>query len=175
MARAQNGDSEAYRRLLLAVAPYARSFAARCHRDPADVEDAVQDILTTVHAIRHTYDPTRPFAPWFVTIANRRLVDRLRRQGRVHAREVPLAPEHETFSAARTNLDDEAPDSRALRELVAALPPGQRTAIELLKIRELSLKEVSTTTGMSVTALKVATHRALRSLRQMLANENRDL
>jgi RNA polymerase sigma-70 factor (ECF subfamily) len=48
------------------------------------------------------------------------------------------------------------------------LPPGQRQAVELLKLRELSLKEASALTGMSIGALKVATHRAIASLRRTL-------
>ena len=63
MARAQDGDAGSYRQLLESITPYLRSRAARCHRDPSDIEDAVQDILLTVHAMRATYDPMRPSAP----------------------------------------------------------------------------------------------------------------
>src|SRR5712692_8653202 len=99
MARAQDGDGAAYHRLLQDIVPYLCSLAARQHRDPNDVEDAVQDILLTIHSIRQTYDPARPFGPWLVTIANRRLVDRLRLQGRLRSRETALTAEHETFWA----------------------------------------------------------------------------
>ena len=174
MARAQTGDGGAYRRLLNDIAPYLRLLAARCHRDASDVEDAVQDILLTVHAIRQIYDPTRPFGPWLVTIANRRLIDRLRRQGRLRARETPLAPEHETFPAEPSNLDDEMSDRRELVEAIKGLPQSQRKAIELLKLKEMSLKEASGATGMSITALKVATHRALASLRQILSKRRQN-
>jgi RNA polymerase sigma-70 factor (ECF subfamily) len=174
MARAQNGDGEAYRRLLEDVAPYLRSLAVRRHRDPSDVEDAVQDILLTVHAVRQTYDPTRPFGPWLVTIANRRLVDRLRRQGRLRSRETALTAAHETFPASQANIDQEMSDRRELEAALDNLPPGQRQAVRLLKLEELSLKEAAAATGMSVAALKVATHRALKSLREMLSHRNND-
>src|SRR5258708_7108406 len=174
MARAQNGDGEAYRRLLEAVTPYLRSLAARRHRDPSDAEDAVQDVLLTIHAIRQTYDPTRPFGPWLVTIANRRLVDRLRRQGRLRSRETALTAEHETFPATQANKDTEISDRRELETALKGLPAGQRQAIRLLKLEEMSLKEAAAATGMSVTALKVTTHRALKSLRKMLSNRNED-
>src|SRR5258708_1119219 len=95
MARAREGDRTAYQRLLQEITPYLRSLAARRHRDRSDVEDAVQDVLLTVHSIRQTYDPARPFAPWLVAIANRRFIDRLRRQGRTRDRETPLTAEHE--------------------------------------------------------------------------------
>src|SRR6266581_7591922 len=105
MARAQEGDGAAYRRLLEEVTPYLGALAARWHRDANDVEDAVQDVLLTVHSIRHAYDPARPFGPWLAAIANRRFVDRVRRQGRVRARETPLTIEHETFSGPPANIE----------------------------------------------------------------------
>ena len=167
MAHAQGGDQAAYGRLLEEIAPYVRSLAAKCHRDSSDIEDSVQDVLLTVHAVRHTYDPTRPFGPWLVAIANRRITDRLRRQGRSTARETPLTDEHETFAAPETNYQESASNDRALREAIERLPQGQRDAIRLLKLQEMSLKEAAITSGMSVAALKVATHRAMKNLRKM--------
>jgi RNA polymerase sigma factor (sigma-70 family) len=167
MARAQEGDGAAYHRLLQEITPYLRSLAIRRHRDANDAEDSVQDVLLTLHSIRQTYDPTRPFAPWLVAIANRRFIDRLRRQGRTRKREIPLAAEHETFCEPTANLD-ERPDKRELEGMVNNLPPAQQNAVRLLKLRELSLKEAAAVSGMSITSLKVNTHRALKSLRKML-------
>lgn len=174
MARAQDGDGDAYRRLLQEVTPYLRSLAIRRHRDLSDVEDAVQDILLTIHAIRQTYDTARPFRPWLVTIANRRLIDRLRRQARLRSRETALTAAHETFPASQTNIDQELSDRHELEAALDKLPPGQRQAIRLLKLEELSLKEAAVASGISVAALKVATHRALRSLRKLLPNRSDD-
>lgn len=171
MAHAQDGDRSAYQRLLREITPYLRSLAARRHRDPSDVEDAVQDILLTVHAIRHTFDPTRPFGPWLVTIANRRFIDRLRRQGRRRDRETPLTPEHETFSEPQANLE-ERPDRGELEKAIDELPPMQRKAVQLLKLKEMSLKEASTTSGMSIASLKVNMHRAVKSLRKILGDRS---
>ncbi|MBA7466468.1 hypothetical protein ES703_43058 [subsurface metagenome] len=171
MARAQDGDRAAYHRLLQEIAPYLRALAVRRHRDPHDVEDAVQDILLTVHSIRHTYDPTRPFGPWLLTIANRRLVDRLRSQGRRRNRETALMPEHETFSEPQANLE-EGPDRRELVKAIDDLPPMQRQALRLLKLKEMSLKEASTVSGMSITSLKVNAHRAMKSLRKILGDRS---
>jgi RNA polymerase sigma factor (sigma-70 family) len=173
MARAQGGDREAYGRLLEDVAPYLRSIAARHFQNPGDVEDVVQEVLLTVHAVRHTYDPTRPFGPWLVAIANRRVVDSLRRQGRSRAREVALEAEHETFAAPQANLAEAASDGRVLRDAVEQLPPGQRDAIRMLKLQEMSLKEAAAVSGMTVAALKVATHRAVKSLRKMFGRQDR--
>ncbi len=172
MARAQDGDAEAYRRLLVAIAPYLQSLARRHHRNPGDVEDTVQDVLLTVHAIRHTYDPHRPFGPWLVAIAKRRIIDRLRGQGRTRAREVALDREHETFCAPETNLGEADWNKRVLSDAIERLPPGQREAVRLLKLQEMSLQQAAAASGISVAALKVAMHRALKNLRKMLTKSD---
>jgi RNA polymerase sigma-70 factor (ECF subfamily) len=169
MARAQDGDTVAYLRLLQEITPYLRSLVRRWHKDHWDVEDTVQDILLTLHAIRHTYDPSRPFGPWLVGIANRRAIDRLRRRGRQVLREAPLTAEHEATAAASDNNDDVL-DKHRLTEALGGLPPIQRTAVDLLKLKEMSLKEASDATGLSIASLKMATHRALRNLRSLLSD-----
>lgn len=168
MARAQEGDSEAYRHLLEQITPYLRVLAIRRIGNRSDAEDAVQDILLTIHTVRHTYDPTRPFVPWLVAIASRRIIDGLRRRGRHHAHEAPLDQEYETLSVPEANLQEEPTDANMLRAAVSRLPAGQRDAIQMLKLEEMSLKEAAASSGMSVAALKTATHRALKSLRKML-------
>jgi RNA polymerase sigma-70 factor (ECF subfamily) len=40
----------------------------------------------------------------------------------------------------------------------------------MVKLKDMSLKEAAAASGSSVGALKVATHRALASLRKMLTN-----
>ncbi|MFC5519926.1 sigma-70 family RNA polymerase sigma factor [Polaromonas jejuensis] len=168
MARAQGGDRDAYRRLLEAITPYLRALAARRIGNRSDLEDTVQDILLTVHTVRHTYDPALPFGPWLLTIAKRRIVDGLRRQERSSAHELPIELEHETLWASHANLQEEAADARVLREAIEHLPAGQRDAIRMLKLEEMSLQEASAASAMSVVSLKVATHRALKKLRAMI-------
>jgi RNA polymerase sigma-70 factor (ECF subfamily) len=53
------------------------------------------------------------------------------------------------------------------------LPLGQRQAVELLKLKELSLKEASKVSGMTVASLKVSMHRALKILRAEMAGDNK--
>ena len=171
MARGQVGDRESYRRLLEQITPYLRSVAQKSHRNKSDVEDAVQDVLLTIHAIRATYDPTRPFGPWLLAIANRRIIDGLRKQGRRRLRETVLTPEHDSMPMALENVYEKLDDQQLDRAL-KGLSPGQRQAIELLKLKEMSLKEVATATGLSIAALKITTHRALKNLRKILNDKD---
>ncbi|WNC93150.1 sigma-70 family RNA polymerase sigma factor [Paraburkholderia sp. FT54] len=167
MASAQTGDQEAYRRLLQDITPYLRALAARHIRNADDIEDTVQDVLLTVHSVRRTYDPSRPFGPWLVAIANRRIVDGLRRRGRVYAHESSEENGLETFAADEANLQEEAMNARLVREAIEQLPVGQRDAMRMLKLEEMSLHDAAAASGTSVAALKVATHRAMKRLREM--------
>jgi len=73
MAAAQSGDPGSYARLLHEILPHVRLIAGRHHSTPDRVEATVCDVLVTVHRVRHTYDPARPFIQWLDAIAARRL------------------------------------------------------------------------------------------------------
>lgn len=172
MASGQTGDGAAYRVLLVEVTPWIRASARAMLRDMAEAEDAVQDALLTLHQVRHTYDPTRPFKPWLATVAKRRILDRMDGARRRLSRHAPVeAAENvasETFSAHGPNTQEQGLRADELRAAIAKLPKGQRQALELLKLQEKSLAEAAAETGLSITALKVATHRAMISLRKLM-------
>lgn len=174
MCAAQDGDSAAYLRLLSEIAPILRRLVRRQRPflQTADVEDVVQDILLSLHAVRATYDPERPFMPWLLAIARNRLVDSARKYVRRAGNEVSVAEYPETFSDDQTNMLDGYGDAEALRNAIADLPRGQRQAVEMLKLREMSLKEAAAASGMSIAALKVAVHRGVNALRRLMNVED---
>lgn len=129
----------------------------------------VQDTLLTLHRVRQTYDPQRPFSPWLASIAARRGIDGLRRRSRVARYEVSTEVQsYETFADPAANSDIEALGAtEALEQLLQRLPPRQRQALEAMKLKELSLREAAAVSGQSVGALKVNTHRAIKALRAL--------
>lgn len=172
MEAAQAGDADAYLMLLREISPRVRQVVwRRCGlRAPDAIDDLVQDVLLSVHVARASYDSRRPFFPWLLAIVRNRVADGARRYARHAAHEVRVEDLDVTFADLAANSPSEpVGDIRALRSVVQALPQRQRDAIELLKLREFSLKEGAAATGMSVGALKVATHRAMAALRRMLA------
>jgi RNA polymerase sigma-70 factor (ECF subfamily) len=174
MLAAQRGDADAYAALMQELAARVRRIVRhrRAFLEHADIEDLVQDVLLSVHAVRATYDTTRPFIPWLLAIIRNRLADAARRYARHGAREVVVDDVDVTFFSESTNaMTTTYGDPEALREAIADLPAGQRSAIELLKLRELSLKEAAAVSGSSVGALKVATHRAMDALRRRLKKD----
>ncbi|WP_036261738.1 sigma-70 family RNA polymerase sigma factor [Methylocapsa aurea] len=172
MRAAQQGDRAAYHSLLFELAPFIRGAIGRRWGRFEGIEDLVQDVLLSMHSVRHTYDPQRPFTPWLMAIARHRMADNARRYVRKVRNEVNVDEWPETFSAHEPNYLDEGPgDVQSLREAIAKLPVGQRQAVEMLKLQEMSLKGASAASGQSVAALKVAMHRALKALRAALGEE----
>ena len=171
MRKAQDGNQAAYASLLREVLPILkRVVQARLGFLPVmDREDLVQDIMMSLHAARATYDPARPFKPWLMTIAHNRMVDQARRNSRRMANEVTVDEyPADVADADASAAADRYGDPEELRRAIKVLPKGQRSAIELLKLREMSLKEASQATGMSISALKVSVHRAIKTLRGSL-------
>ena len=171
MGAAQAGDPDAYLQLLRRITPRIRQIVGRRRgfAGKEDVEDLVQEILLSLHAVRATYDPAHPFMPWLLAIARNRLADGARRYARQAAHEVRSEHPAVTFADTAANNDLEGfGDREALAHAIRSLPRGQREAIELLKLKELSLKEAAAATGLSIGALKVATHRAMTALRRRL-------
>jgi RNA polymerase sigma-70 factor (ECF subfamily) len=169
MQAAQAGDSRAYQTLLRECLPLLRAVCRQRLREPAEVEDAVQDTLLTLHRVRHTYDPARPFRPWIAAIADRRALDRLRSLARRRGREADLEAARHMGVAGDAEARLLSAD---LRSAVQDLPESQRQALQLTKIEALSLAEASERSRMSIGALKVATHRAVQSLRRKLGSES---
>jgi RNA polymerase sigma-70 factor (ECF subfamily) len=177
MQQAQAGDSVAYASLLQLVTVRVRQMigARRRGLSQEHVEDLAQDVLLSLHAARATYDPARPFGPWLSAIVRYRLADAARRYARQAAHEVAVADPAVTFGERSANsVADDAPgDVTLLAEAIQTLSPGQRQAIELLKLQDMSLKEASAATGLSQGALKLATHRAMTALRRALHRPER--
>lgn len=169
MHAAQAGQTRAYDQLLRAILPELRGFTRRRLSDAAEAEDAVQDTLLAIHALRHTFDPGRPFRPWLLAIARRRVIDRLRRSAPRRRHEVVL-DETVADAAAAGGPDAERLAMQAeLRRAVAALPAAQRQALTMAKLEDTPLADIAAATGRSVAALKVATHRGIASLRHWMA------
>jgi len=171
MVEAQNGDRLAYEGLLRQVAALAQAFVRRRIGDVAWSDDVVQESLVALHRARHTYDPARPFVPWLYAIVQNRLVDALRVQRRRVLRE--LDPDRTPEPICQPPQERDAL-VRDVRRAVASLPDNQRKVIELLKLEELSVREVAARLGMSESNVKVTAHRGYRALRRKIEESRAD-
>lgn len=169
MERAQAGDQSAYTRLLKALVPVIRSQVRKQLADDALTEDVIQDVLLTLHRVRHTYDPAYPFLPWLMAIISARTVDALRRRGRHQRWEVTddhLAETSAPLTPPRQDSQEE------LAGYLRQLPSRQREIVEHVHLREMSLTEAAAHNNLSVAAVKSLLHRALTNLRRFGAHHD---
>jgi RNA polymerase sigma-70 factor (ECF subfamily) len=171
LSEAQRGDAGAYRLFLASVTPFVRALARKRMWSEDLAEDVLQDVLLTVHRVRHTYEPGRPVKPWLAAITVRRAIDATRRRGRTGSREVHNEAAYETFPDPGANRQEAGDPARTLAGMTSGLSPGQKEAVELVKLREMSLAEASAASGQSVASLKVNIHRAIKKMRLNLAKD----
>ncbi len=158
------GDAAAYRNMLSEAARLLRGYyARRLGAGAADVEDLVQETLIAMHTRRATYDTSQPLTPWLHAIARYKLIDHLRRTKRRPA--VPLDEAADLFDPSD---HESATAKRDVEKLVSGLPERAQGLVRDVKIEGKSIEQVGAERGMSDSAVKVAVHRAMRSLSAML-------
>jgi RNA polymerase sigma-70 factor (ECF subfamily) len=168
MTAAQAGDRFAYTAFLKEAATFIRVIARRYHRDAGAVEDVVQETLLSLHRVRQTYEPGRAVEPWVAAIAKARAIDALRARQRRSAVEAEAPSTMDEIADTTASPDARHEAQAEVAAALAALPMGQRAAVRMLKIEELSLAEASERSGHSVPALKSLLHRAMLTLRSTL-------
>jgi RNA polymerase sigma factor (sigma-70 family) len=165
LARAANrGDNAAYERFLRAITPVLRSVvrAKGGHLGPEHCEDILQDVLLAIHLKRHTWHEDAPIRPWLYAIARHKVVDAFRARGtRVN---VPIDDFLEVLPAT------DAPDPLEARDMDRVLDQLDPRMADLLRgfgQRGESTTDLAQRLQMSEGAVRVALHRALKSLAKL--------
>ena len=163
------GDDDAfaalYRRTQPVVLRYLRAITA------LDCEDiAAETWLSVVRDIRTFHGDESQFRAWLLTIARHRMIDTGRaaaRRPRSSDTEVDAAP----LVVARDAADDavERMGTAAAIALVATLPPDQAEAVTLRIVAGLDVARTAELMNRTPGAVRVLTHRGLRTLRARLA------
>jgi RNA polymerase sigma-70 factor (ECF subfamily) len=174
MRAARRGDDAEYARLLGEMAGVLRAFVRRrlsgLGLSPHDAEDVVQEALIAIHAKRATWDETRPILPWVHAIARYKTLDAARRRGR--ARRLTVDAPAEDFAEIVAAPEGPPPGAEAdAQRLLAALPDGQRKAVEAVALDGLSAAEAGEKLGMNAGAVRVALHRGLKRLARLGGND----
>ena len=168
MAAAHRGDKRLYERLLTELAPVIERYVRSRFGALTFTEDCVQECLLAIHNARHTYDPNRPFRPWFFTIVRNRTIDLLRKSW-----------SHQAATAADLEASESVAVTGPLEDIEAArildqLKPQFRNALTLTKLFGYSVNEAAERSGISESAMKSRVSRALKAAEQLL-KEERDM
>jgi RNA polymerase sigma-70 factor (ECF subfamily) len=163
MKTAMAGDEGVYRRLLedigRSVRAMARGAFARARVGDADIEDAVQETLLAIHLKRHTWNTNQKLGPWVNAIARHKIIDAMRRRGAKRAEPIE---DFQDFLAAP--VEDDPHTLSDAKKLIETLAPRQRDIVQSISLDGQSIAATAARLSMSEVAVRVALHRALKSL-----------
>lgn len=171
---ARNGDDAAYRRFLKATADVLRRYLRTRVKSDSVIEDILQDTLISVHSARHTYVTGRLVGPWLFAICRHRMVDYFRKLRRIERYETACDDVAIDSHATEPTFAHDDPRIALAERAIARLPAAQRKIVELINVRDLSVKEVAELTGMSESAVKVSAHRAYAKIRKWSGVSNNE-
>jgi len=159
MKNSIKGDQNSYHQLLTSLRPWLVAyFSKRVHYNV--IEDLVQDTLLTLHTKRQTFDPKYSFGPWITAVARNRWIDHLRKS----LKYIETEFEDDQLSGESEQESRDIGAKQDVRTLLKLIPTPQAHIIELVKLKELSIKEVSEQTGHSSSSIRVMIHRGMKKM-----------
>jgi RNA polymerase sigma-70 factor, ECF subfamily len=168
----ENGDAaeDLLGRVRQLAVRYARARLGRFGAEDV-AQDVAQEVCMAVHAgLRGYADRGLPFEAFVYSIAARKVVDAQRQliRGPQAVAEIPEAADPATGPEQLAVVRDQA--SRAMA-LIRTLPAQQQEILTLRVAVGMSTEETAAALGMSSGAVRVAQHRALTKLRELLTEE----
>ncbi len=152
-----------------AIAPKLTNYLIGSGSSRATANDIVQETFLRLWKRRETLseEPSQ-VSGLIYTIARNIRVDWARRQKRETLQE-EIRDEDAGFVEDVPKGDDVAYLRQRIMAALDQLPPLIREAFVLFQVSELSIREISQITGASENLVKVRIHRAMRKLRELLA------
>jgi len=162
----RRGDPAAFEALVGRYLRRAHALALRLLGHPEDAEDLVQEVFMTVLEKIDTFEPGRPFGPWFFQILRNRGANL--RAYRARRATLPLTDE---LRSARSSPVDDLLRSELRTQLESALeelPERQRLIVRLFEVDGFSGAEIAEALGMKPATVRWNLHQARKRLRASL-------
>ncbi len=161
LAAANAGNKEAYTQFLQAIAPVLRGVvkARGARLGEAECEDIVQEVLLAVHLKRHTWRSGAPVRPWLYAITRYKVVDAFRARGR--RVDLPIEDFADDLAA---DAGPDPTDAADMAKMIGMLDGRSALIVRKIGIDGASVAETGRSLSMSEGAVRVALHRAMKSL-----------
>ncbi|MBP1805364.1 RNA polymerase sigma factor [Rubellimicrobium aerolatum] len=169
-----NGDPEAAREIMAALAPRVLAQALRMLADRAEAEDVTQDAFLRLWRIAPEWrQGEAKVSTWLHRVTANLCTDRLRRRRRSVGLDEVAEPEDPAPSVA-ARMQGEA-RLRALSDALAQLPERQAQAVSLRHLEGLSNPEIAAVMEIGVEAVESLTARGKRALAALLRGRKAEL
>lgn len=172
------GDRAALNQLLAILRPLVvRYCRSRLGTERAGVaaDDVAQEVCLAVLKSLPTYtDQGKPFLAFVYGIAAHKVVDAHRHAGRDRSEPTDEVPEGFADAVGPEQAALEMSASAEMRELLAQLPAKQREILVLRVVVGLSAEETALAVGSTPGAVRVAQHRAVAKLRDVMGSRGDD-
>ena len=174
LARARQGDNEAFRALVERHSHSVFRLAYRMTGNEQDAEDVVQESFLRAYKQLGRFESRAQFATWLYRIAANCSVDLMRARQARHdqSRRESLDAAGQLPSADAPNpqrLAESAEIDRRVQDALGALSPLERAAFTLRHYEGRSIDEICATLGLGTSAAKHSVFRAVKKLRAALA------
>lgn len=185
MRRFGEGDDDAFRRLVERHEKALLGFFWRRALDRAIAEDCVQEVFLRLVRHRGAWRPDAKFTTYLYRIAENHWIDRYRsrRAAPRTASLEALADADEPDAGPSLPAPGSAPPERAgqlelgerIRRAVLRLTEEQRAVFALAETRGMRYDDIARVLSIPVGTVKSRMHAAVTRLREILAEEGRDL
>jgi RNA polymerase sigma-70 factor (ECF subfamily) len=165
LARARNGDRDAFVALVTPHDRALRSLAFRLLGDEALMEDALQTAYVNAFRSLRSFRGGAGVATWLYRIAYNACLDELRRAGR---RPVPSAEAAEELASPSSDHADVVARRLDVAAALAALSPEDRAAVLLVDGEGLGYRDVAAVLGVPEGTVGSRLNRARAQLRSAL-------
>lgn len=172
--QSQQGDSDAYRRLIERHQDHIGKLLWRFTRDKNSHEELVQETFVQAYFSLPTYKAQAPFEHWLTRIATRVGYHFWRDQAR-HAHAEMLDDEWDGMAQPESPETDPEEAAEFLYRLLSQLPARDRLVLTLRYIEQCDVAETARRTGWNPTMVKVQTHRAKQKLKKLAQKADMDI
>jgi len=174
LARARQGDSEAFRALVERHSRNAFRLAFRMTGNEQDAEDVVQESFLKAYRYLNRFEARADFGTWLYRIVANCSVELIRtRQSRKQRAPMEPLEDLQVAPAAELPGPDRLAESADIQRRVAnaldGLSPLERAAFTLRHYEGRTIDEISRTLNLGTSAAKHAVFRAVKKLRSELS------
>ncbi len=171
LEQARQGDKAAFGKLIEAYQTPVFNLAYRMLNNAREAEEAAQEAFIRAYTRLDSYDPSRKFSTWLLSITSNYCIDLIRkRRALLLSIDEPLPP-HPALMAD----GNERPEAQVMigeqqqmvQSLLAELPEEYREAVVLRYWHDLSYEEIAEIMDTTVSAIKSRLFRARRQMAEI--------